>query len=284
MSEFTSIESAYDLAELAKYDDEQKRKRAEEAGAPLLDGLGFWVPPLTDVFIGNSAYVWYRLIPCGGGDVEPERYDGASIGEPQTWWEEYEDTSNFWYGMTGSRWDGTRGLSFGLEAGIAPGQPFLMQFGPPHWYKSGYEVEEWDCEYDYEIVRVRPQDPLKSARSFEKAFENVRRFNEAKKAYNEKLEALQRKDIKSMFILQDLFYVGGFVDEMSPPTGRRVYLQTSITRLPGDRHHGGWGKQFFSEEDPESWEAALEKLRLRAEKELGITTEQFNKLPKRWRP
>lgn len=282
MGEFTSIEE-YSPEEHRRYEEEQKRKRAEEQGALLLDGLGFWVPPLVDVFIGNSAYVWYRLMPDGTGDVFIERYDGASIGEPQTWFEEYKDPDNFWYSMTGSRYDGTRGLSFGLEAGIAPGQPFLMQFGPPHWYRCSYEYNEWDCEYDFEVVRIRPQDPLKSARSFEKAFEQVRRFKEAKERYAEKLDALQRSDIKAMYISQSLYFVERWPDEMSAPTGRRVTLCSSIAQLPGDRPHHGWGRQFFAEEDPESWEIALDRLRMRAERELGITSEQFTNLPKKWR-
>lgn len=284
MSEFLTIEGAFSAAELQEYEDREKRKRAEEAGALLLDGLGFWVPPLVDVFIGNSAYVWYRLLQTGGGaDLEIERCDGASIGEPQTWFEEYEDTSNFWYGLTGSRWDGARGLCFALERGIAPGTPFLMQFGPPHWYRSGYEVIEYDCEYDYEIVRVLPRDPMKGAASFARAFAIKRRHDTARARYKEKLDAWQRKNKKSMFITQELFYADGY-DEMSPPNGKRVFLETSIYHLPHEKNSYGWGRQFFSAEDKSDWEPAFAKLRDRAERELGLTAHEFNNLPKRWRP
>lgn len=282
MAEFTSLEDVYSVEEHQKYEDEQKRKRAEEQGAPLLDGLGFWVPPLVDVFIGNSAYVWYRFLQTGGRyDLDIERYGGAHIGEPQTWFEEYEDTSNFWYSMTGSRYDGTRGLSFALKEGIAPGTPFLMQFGPPRWYRCSYEYDEYDVEYDFEIVRVMPRPSALAGKSFERAFERKRRYEEARARYQAKLDAWQRKNLGAMYISQELFYADGY-DEMCPPHGKRVFLMTSITGLPHEKNYG-WGRQFFSAEDKEAWEPAFEKLRIRAEKELGITTEQFNRLPRKWR-
>ena len=55
-----------------------------------------------------------------------------------------------------------------LERGIAPGQAFLMEIRPPHYFKSGpYDCQEWDCEYDTQFVRAKPMLAQEAADQWE---------------------------------------------------------------------------------------------------------------------
>lgn len=287
MGIFQSLEpSPEEKAEYAAWEKRQNEKREAEKAALKLEGLAFWVPPLVDVFIGNTAYVWYRLLQfTGDADLDIERYNGDSLGEPQTWFEEYEDTMNFWYDLTGSCRDGTRGIDFALKHSIPPGTPFLMQFGPPRWYRSSYEYDEWDAEYHYDIVRVLPRDPLNGMRSILRAYRIKYGHDIARVRRNARLRELQRSDRKAMFIEQDLYYTNGYCTSWDRPEGRRVSLCSTHVKLPWEKYGGYGGRHELGLEgkDPGSWEKALDALFLRAEKELGFTREQFNDLPKKWR-
>lgn len=168
MAEFT-IEELFQL-EPAKDRAEALEAAKKYRALPKCDGLAFWVPPCTDVFIGRTAYVWYRLLPGGlHGSLEGERFSNDTLGEAPAWLEEYDDV---WYELA-SGYNHNAAALFALENGLSPGQPFLLQLGEPRWYKSSYEYDEYDVEYDVEIVRALPRDPLKAIQSLEREWAYV---------------------------------------------------------------------------------------------------------------
>lgn len=281
--EFTSLEpSAEEKAEYAAREKRQAEKLAEEQHLPKLEGLGFWVPPCTDVFIGNTAYVWYRLLQFTGDcDLDIEPYDGPRIGEPQTWFEEYEDTSNFWYSMRRGHGE-WGGFNFALENAIAPGQPFLMQFGPPHWHRCNYGYDEYDVDYDFEIVRKLPRHRVLAERSFSRAIALKKRHDERRARDREQLRVLQRTDISEMFIEQSLYCVNDGYRFDDFPSGKQVAICSNHTALPG-RYKSTGRVDLVHGRDPDSWEKALEALFVTAEQVLGLKKEQLQHLEQKWR-
>lgn len=47
-------------------------------------------------------------------------------------------------------------VTWAMENGIAPGQPFLMEIHPPRYFQCGspFDGEEWDVEYSATLVKV----------------------------------------------------------------------------------------------------------------------------------
>lgn len=160
-----------------------------------------------------------------------------------------------------------------------------MQFGPPHWYKCGYEVIEYEVEHDYDIVRVLPRDPLKAARSHLRAYQLKNKYDAARTKRRERLSSLQRSDVAAMVIEQDLYLVNPYGPSWDVPTGKRMALCSKHVKLPWEKYgpYGGRIELGVVGRDPDSWDKAREELRIKAESAFGITKEQFDKLPKVWR-
>lgn len=156
---------------------EEEKRRAAENPPGEHTGWAPFIPPMVDVFFDDVVYVWGRFMQTGyRGDFELELYDGASIGEMPEWFSDYSEwIDNL---VDGYRL-GLSTMTFALEHGIAPGQPFLLEVGPPHSYKCSWEYDEWDTEYSIELVRVIPRDAKKAARSWSRALEIQQRCEAA---------------------------------------------------------------------------------------------------------
>jgi hypothetical protein len=147
---------------------------------------GSFIPPFVDVMIpGGPAYVWLTL-SFDGEDLAFEEWGEETWGEPpevppppdsdphdldrfrsiiqfgrpslmHEWlqalisdigWPDIFDIPR-----CGGEWCV---MSWALEAGLAPDQPFLVRIDVPYSYRSSWEYDEWDEDYNYEIIFAQP--------------------------------------------------------------------------------------------------------------------------------
>lgn len=164
---------------------------------------GSFIPPFVDVMTPKGpAYVWLQLVleedlvveRCGtevwGEDPpepEPEPGDPAELtpfwdflkfGAPskdhewlqeeisQCGWESLLDCSD--YNRRTEAGSDFEVIQWALELGIAPEQPFLVRVDIPYSYRSSYEYDEWDTDYNYEILHVLPISPKEAAKRWKK--------------------------------------------------------------------------------------------------------------------
>lgn len=264
-------------------DDIIREEHARFIPDPPHSGFGPFVPKLVDVFFEDRAYVWYRLHQSTPDfDLDMERFEGNQIGETPEWMEEYEDVSTLMHKLTQGSYSSWTGFNFALTEGIMPGQPFLLELGMPRWYRCSYEYNEWDVDYDIEIVRVLPRDPQKVTAWIDRATFRKKRYEEKRARELEELRTLRQTDLSAMFLEQSYYFVDppGY-DDMAIPTGKSVSLCTTHTALPG---RPTWGRtDLVYGQDPDSWEKAFENLYTAVEKTLGFTKQQIENLPKKWR-
>jgi hypothetical protein len=255
-AEFTAITEEWDpqwsLAALEKAAFEPiPPAEIQEAAATWL------IPPLTNVYrAGGPAYIWLWLLPGGWRDLEVQECADDSIGTSPEWLDgdrdfesimgyrhaAYDDESEFAGGW----------VQWGIESGIGPGQPFCIEVYPPTWHKTSYEYDEWDCEWEWNVVRVMPRSPRGSAASWGRFFESVRRGIERKERAVRRVKARRYADTSKLYISRSQW---GRYDEKVT-----LKLCSEITGEPG------WpnliNEVLFSAEDEQGSEAgAFEKLR-----------------------
>jgi len=138
----------------------------DATGEPLL----LKPPPCMNVYVEDGdAYMWFRLIP-DGFDLSPEEYGDRSVGHRPRWIDETISESGI-DSLLEVRWDSdhSQWLSFAIENGIAPGQPFCMAVAPPyHTVSHSMDGTEYDTEYSAVLATMVPKDPLSAARSWDR--------------------------------------------------------------------------------------------------------------------
>lgn len=89
-------------------------------------------------------------------------------------WLYYEESNSTWEEMLGQgtynnlKNDfGDGWTAWGLANGVCPGQEFLVEFRPPTWHRSGWEYEEWDVEYHWDVMMTTPRSAKQSARAWD---------------------------------------------------------------------------------------------------------------------
>lgn len=234
MSEFT-----LDLAwETSKAEMDQARKDLFEEPAERDESKMVaprWLDPLVDLNTPTRIYRWYKLVHEWGDDLLFESCAVEALGKLPAWVEHNDETDI--EDMIGVDWCPQRILHWGLENGLAPGQPFLICIDEPRWYKSGgYEYEEWDCEWDAEIVRVMPRDPRSAARSWARIMEVGRRHREDMERRKQATYQLQMRCLKDLHISATHFFTERYYDDMAFPTGLRLTLY-SKRQLHGVNGH-----------------------------------------------
>jgi hypothetical protein len=100
---------------------------------------------------GNEVSVWLVIENPADGVEVWEDFD-AELGEVPWWWSEYTDL-DLTYVLTGD-FDPTTIITWMLTHGIAPMQPFLVNFERPT-YSVSYEGEH-DIDWSCGVVAVRP--------------------------------------------------------------------------------------------------------------------------------
>jgi hypothetical protein len=130
-----------------------------------------WIKPLTNIAIGNSVLHWYRLVYTY--KLEPQRIGPKVQGNLPKWVTDYDDGD---YGEDYETqldslvdYDRLAWFRWGKENNISPGQPFLIRMGEPHEYRCSYEYNEWDVDYEVELIKAVPKDPVAAQRSWARA-------------------------------------------------------------------------------------------------------------------
>ena len=105
-----------------------------------------------DAFFYNECYLWYWLEDEGYGDLSFVRCGkGPDYWVP--WLNEVLQDLELW--TVGGNSGDLRILTWSLEKGIAPYQPFLLHIPYPSTYYDAYNYE-WDMECEIEIVKKAP--------------------------------------------------------------------------------------------------------------------------------
>lgn len=118
---------------------------------------------LEDFYSEEVCRVWFYLeefcLSLAQVSPEDELPDWLEVELMPAGWDEI-------LGIPGS--DDER-AAWALEHGIAPGQAFLMEIKPPHYFRCGnpFDGEEWDCEYDATFLGTEPMPLAEAADQWE---------------------------------------------------------------------------------------------------------------------
>lgn len=242
---------------------------------------------LVNIYQEKQIYVWFRLMVDGSdlGFDAPRAH--KVIGDEPSWMEEYRDCG------VETALDVHRGrenggvLLWALEQGIAPGQRFWICVREPTWVEGSYEYpDEYDIEWDAEVVYREPWSDKRAATALEKATKDIREHNEAMSAFHEAEKHIQRTDVSSMFLQSEPYFTPDqYYDDMCPPAGIRCYLRTSATTRTKRKDCGlPWATATLaSGSDPNGdWARALEITVENARKALPeLAHVDFRALPRR---
>lgn len=241
-----------------------------------------------DAYSPQFVRMWLRL---HGTDFEEVPGPvGTCIGEIPEWFS--RDAMELgWDGIFSaygrSSGDGfPHDLRFLLDFGLAPDQPFLVHLETPHWYRSSYEYNEWDCEWTWDIIDRAPLAPEVAAQRWERALREEKEWLKAKAEREERHRFLARSQRDAMFISSCVYWGRGRYDEMSAPNALRLSLCSSVPwdgRKTAEKHHRRLvTMQLVSgcDEERGDHEVAMNELVKAALKELPGLDEAFiRKLP-----
>jgi len=237
---------------------------------------------LVNVYSQPVCYIWLQVVR-DGVDLTVEPYLTSSHGEEPDWFD-YELSNSSWPDIISPdhKWSAIETSDFtgtwndwALQEGLCPGQPFLVEFEHPRWYKSGgYEYEEWDVEYSWTIVDRAPRSPKQAARAWEQWQTQCARNRHACRREKARREHKRQHDVDAMFIRFEPFCSG----RDGWPDGHSVSLWTT---------HGGTlasGRSPGDQRDPEpSIEKAWDDLLRSVQTHLPhLDPEVVRKLPRRW--
>lgn len=154
-----------------------------------------------DVYFSDVRYMWYQLVYIDGDlDLVPEscgflpdsrseiaRLDVADLEEPvyDPWDDVLENTGLeevLQIPEGRSRW-----LTWSMQEGIMPEQPFLVCMPRPRHVRVGWEYIEYDIETEGEVVRVLP--PTTGLRELERVINKI--------AYHRAVDDAQRAECQS---------------------------------------------------------------------------------------
>lgn len=220
---------------------------------------------LVDVYAQPVCYIWLRVVR-DGVDLTVESCAALSQGTQPEWfdselsnsgWPDIISPDHKWSAMETSDFTGTWN-DWALQEGLCPGQAFLVEFKHPRWYKSGYEYEEWDVEYFWEIVDREPRSPKQAARAWEQWQKQCTRQRQMCRRAKARLEHTRTHDVGAMFIRYEAFST----TRDGWPDGHSVILWTT---------HGGMvasGRSPSQDRDPEpsiekAWDDLLKNVRER---------------------
>jgi hypothetical protein len=221
-------------------EDEPEVAEADRRGARVWWGA----PPLVNVYQpGGPAYLWLRLI-YDVRDLDLQEHFEYAVGWRPRWLEDAVSDSGIsgiircdWKGSDDGPWGGSW-VYWGITHGIGPGQPFCVELYPPYWSctpASPNGPEEWDCEWNWDLVRVMPRKPLVAARSWDRYFKDTIRWEERRERAKGRLRKKREQDVSALY-LKWFTYFGRHdhaYDEMSRPSGVGVRLCSKHTSENG---------------------------------------------------
>jgi hypothetical protein len=244
-----------------------------------------------NLFSPDEVRIWMKSF-MDGDDVDFEQMEKGldlELGQPPEWIRDYEDVGfdhvikpGPYFPDYDKPWRFTHRATFLLQEGLAPGQPFLVSFKPPHWYRcGGYEYpEEWDCDYDWSIVKKANWSWQRSVRAWQTFLKSAPEAQELEKKIREREEERHRKAAKYHAVLRIPHY-GSSMDDYGPDKERLELV--SILKTQRNLHGS---RTLACGESVGIWEdeAAYAALLKATQKEgFPYTLEQLKKLPVRTR-
>ena len=149
---------------------------AEDVRGPVVPWM---LNPLQNLYrSGGPAYLWLRLLP-NGDDLTLEECEQDSVGHRPGWLDDGITETGIEGIIQHRNWKPDTGSWFywALTNGIGPGQPFCVELYPPRWSGGGYwDNDEWDCYWDWNVVRVMPRKD--AGRSWDEYLKKEQRLNE----------------------------------------------------------------------------------------------------------
>jgi len=235
---------------------------------------------LVDLYSKEVVRVWLAMNP--DYDLEFEEVGEDSIGERPEWLQ-YELENIGWDDILGIGYSDDKMPRWGLEEGIAPGQPFLVELPHPHYYSSQTENgTEHDVDFDPDIIRIRPMVPRAVASAWEREWSYIAKARAWKVERDEKQRYLVRTDVNAMIIESCCYFASNQStwDDMCMPSGIRFSLcsKASIDK----KVSGRWTTATLAsgEDDEGDHTKAFERLVEEATKQLpGLSAEVVRTLP-----
>lgn len=170
-------------------DDYEKELEYERETLSIRNGLFgeySWLPPLKGFNLDDTVFRWFRLkfqhnnvTPCLIKSCVPEI-------EPK-WVSEEESLNEV---LENGMYEEYSWLTWGLQNGISPGQPFLIGFLKPIWHQTSYEYAEWEADCYWELIRVLPNKPSSAWRSWDRVLRQRAALQEKRKRRAEHIRRL----------------------------------------------------------------------------------------------
>lgn len=140
-------------------------------------------------------------------------------------WYQYEIDQN---GLPGILGDEVQTPEWMLQMGIAPGQPLLLRIYPPHWYKSSWEYDEWDVEWDWDVICVLPLEPAVVLERWSSWLELLAQQDREYQEDVAELNELRHSDKSRMYLVKS------YRDRGTPKEKVTVSLCTKHTAMIGN--------------------------------------------------
>lgn len=119
--------------------------------------------PLEDLYSEEVCRVWFYL----------EEFDlllsRANSTADMPDWLRIELSAVRWDEILGISYADDRRAAWALGYGVAPGQAFLMEVRPPHYFRCGNPLDgdDWDCEYNTTFLKTEPMPLAEAANQWE---------------------------------------------------------------------------------------------------------------------
>ncbi len=240
-----------------------------------------------NVYAQPVCYIWLHVVR-DYMDLTVEPYTADTFGAAPEWFH-YEMDNTSWPDVISperkNRWEtddftGTWN-DWALAEGLCPGQPFLVEFKKPCWSKSGYEYEEWDVEYYWEIVARASHSPKQAARAWDQWIKRCSDDRRARRRQAARDKHKREHDVSAMYIRYDSFWIDRYGDDY-PPDGYIVGLWTT--------HGGGqiasgrsparsWPREETHPSQEHAWMDLLADI---AKRLAHLDPAVIRKLPTRW--
>ena len=210
----------------------------------------------------------------------------AEIGQKPEWWDDfackegYTDAADFLdipsmdFGVKNP----AKVMTWLMQQGIAPGQPFQVAVAMPYWYRCSYEYDEYEENKYAELVTIAPLDLEEGRRRWAWFLHHRER---AIAAFDRRMAAERERaatDVGAMSVRKDWFYHG------DPQFGRLGGYIALLYSRHGNRllAEGRDDVESWTRDRTPTWDAALERLIASAVERIPtLTPEIIRALPVR---
>ncbi len=144
-----------------------------------------WVPPLVNFTSGMCIFQWYRFTFNNDYDIDLMPCGWEIPGRSPDWLLHTEEPLDVIFQQAGMVSDEEEPISdlhpnvdWALKQGLAPGQPFLVEFEPPRISGGGYDscngdYTDVDVDYRCRVVRVLPKSQRGALKAWEQTLRRI---------------------------------------------------------------------------------------------------------------